>query len=398
MSSGNYRGDNDDISIKGENVGTGDAEKIKSHEQRLYTTLVGENGDRASVTPDGFGVNRIATDAVVTVVSQLGFDDIADTWFAIGLFTDSTGVGGTGDDIRVQIAAGDDATRYPAIDVTYTVQASDVSDPFPELAVAAGVVGALNADATFKAQWTAQTVLDNGIIHISSDLKGEMGERTTANAFQVTTTGTTTVTIGFSTIKRRNKTTSLARDPEDPRIGILGISGNVQVTPGAIGDLFITNAKNGGSADLRVNGSGTPVTFSIAPVADKDIFIEEIRFYGGGNGIQYGNFLSQNSALTNGITLNIKSDDELVNYPFMIKTTEDFKNKFAWGTAANWNLNLISGTDQFLATWVFVNPFPLRAIGSFAIDDYLNVVISDNLTTGGITELEFAAFGFEKEI
>ena len=387
----------DDVIVKGDN-GTLLGEKIKSDDQRLYTTIVGENGNRATIQPDGLGANRLATDSVVTVTSQLGFDDIADTWFAIGLFTDSTGVGGDGDEIRVQIAAGDDATRYPAIDVTYTITSSDVADPFPELAVAAGLVNALNSDNTFKKQWTAQTILDNGIIHISSDLKGEMGERTTANAFQVTATGTTTVTLGFTTIKRRNKTTSLARDPEDPRIGILGISGNVQVTPGAIGDIFINTAKNSGSADMRVNGSSTPVVFSINPVADKDIFIEEIRFYGGGNGIQYGNFLSKNGPLTNGISLDIKSDDIAADYPFMIQTTEDFKNKFAFGTGANWVLDLVSGTDQFRATWIFINPFPLRAIGTFGVDDFINITINDNLVTGGITELEFVAIGFEKDV
>ncbi len=395
--SGNYRGDQDDVLVKGEDTGTGLGDNILSHEQRLYTTLVGENGDRVSVTPDGFGANRMATDSVVTVVSQLGFDDIADTWFAIGLFTDSTGVGGAGDDIRVQIAAGDDATRYPAVDVTYTITAGDVADPFPEIEVATNVAAALNADATFKDQWTADTVKDNGIVHITSDLKAEMGERTGAGDFSVTPTGTTTISLGTgSIIERQNKTTSLARDAEDPRIGILGISGNVLVTPGAIGDLHLGTAKNGGSSDMLVNGSVTPVVFKIPAIADHDIFISEMRFYGGGNGIQYTKFLSR-AALTNGITLDIKSDDVNVSYPFSIKTTEDFKNKFAWGTAGNWALDLVSGTDQFLATWVFDNPFPLRAVGTFPTDDALCVNINDNLTSG-IAELEFAAFGFSKDV
>ena len=362
--SGNYRGDNDDTLVKGENVTSGDDENILSHNQRLYHTLVGKNGDRVDVTPDGLGTNRLATDAVVTVVSQLGFDDIADTWFAIGDFDDSTGAdaASAGDTIRVQIAAGDDATRYPAIDVTYTITSGDLSASFPEVTIAKNVAAALNANGTFNDLWTASTVKDNGIVHVSSKLKGEMGERPNTNDFTVTPTGGVTVTVGFTTIERRNKTTSLRRDLEDPRIGILGISGSVEVTPGALGDIFIENAKNGSSANLLVNGSSTPVDFTINSQANKDIFIQEIRFYGGGNGIKFGQILSKNTTLTNGIQVTIQSDEASLTLP-LIKKTEDFKNKFAFGQAAGgqFRIDVQSGADQFLASFSFATPFPIRA-------------------------------------
>lgn len=398
--SGNYRGDNDDTLVKGENVTSGNDENILSHNQRLYQTLVGKNGDRVDVSPDGSGTNRLATDAVVTVVSQLGFDDIADSWFAIGDFDDSTGAdaASAGDTVRVQIAAGDDATRYPAIDVTYTLVAGDLTAQFPEVTIAKNVASALNADSTFRSLWTASTVKDNGIVHVSSKLKGEMGERPNTNDFTVTPTGGVTVTVGFNTIVRRNKTTSLRRDSEDPRIGILGISGSVEVTPGALGDLFIKNALNGGSSSLLVNGSGTPVDFTINAATDEDIFIQEMRFYGGGNGIKFGQFLSKNTKLTNGIEVTIQSDNESITLP-LIKSTEDFKNKFAFGSAAagQFSVDVQAGADQFLASFSFATPFPLRAVGSFTTDDFIRVRIRDDLTSG-ISTLEFIARGFNKEI
>lgn len=387
--------------VKGENVTSGADENILSHNQRLYTNIVGKNGDRVDVNPDGLGTNRLATDAVVTVVSQLGFDDIADSWFAIGDFDDSTGAdaASVGDTVRVQIGVGDDATRYPAIDVTYTLVAGDLSATYPEIEIAKNIAATLNANATFRDLWIAKTVKDNGIVHVSSRLKGEMGERTNTNDFLITVTGGITVTTGFTILERRNKTTSLRRDAEDPRIGILGISGSVEVTPGALGDIFIENAKNGGSADLLVDGSVTPVDFTIGVLPNDDVFIEEIRFYGGGNGIKFGQFLSKSgSGLANGIEVTIKSDDNTIVLP-ILKTTEDFKNKFSFGPAASaqFSIDIQAGADQFLAEFTFDTPFPLRAAGTFATDDFIQVRIQDNITSG-ITELEFIVKGFKKEV
>lgn len=374
--SGNYRGDNND------------------------TKLIGRDGvTEVDVVADGLGKNRLATDSVVTVISQLGFDDIADSWFAIGEFDDSTGVGAAGDTVRVQIAAGDDATRYPAVDVTYTITSGDVADARPELSVVSGTASALNSDNTFRDQWRATTVKNNGIIHISSKLKGEMGERPNNNDLTVTSTGTTTVTVGFTTIVRRNKTTSLTRDPEDPRFGFLGISGAVTVTPGSVNDIFVANALNGGSASLLVNGGGTPVDFTVDADIGKDIFIQEIRFYGGGNGLKFGQFLSKSGGgLSNGVEVTIKSDNETVTLP-LLKKTEDFKNKFAFGPAGGgqFRIDIQSGTDQFLASWTFETPFPIRAVGSFATDDFIQIRIQDNISSG-VQEFEFICRGFERSI
>ena len=80
----------------------------------------------------------------------------------------------------------------------------------------------------------------------------------------------------------------------------------------------------------------------------------------------------------------------------LIKTTADFKNKFAFGEgAAGFELIVASGRDDFIAVFSFNNPFLLRVAGTFTTDDFIKIEIRDNL--GQVGELEFIAKGFEKE-
>ena len=89
---------------------------------------------------------------------------------------------------------------------------------------------------------------------------------------------------------------------------------------------------------MTVDGSIKPVVFEIPASATTDLFIEDLIFDGQGSGIKFGNFISKNSALTNGLEIEIKSDNVVTTFP-MIFTTEDFKNKWAAlsGTAANFS-------------------------------------------------------------
>jgi len=166
-------------------------------------------------------------------------------------------------------------------------------------------------------------------------------------------------------------------------------TGEVSITPAPISDLFIENALDSGSADLRVDGSSTPVDFKINAITTKDILIDRISFYGGGNNVQYGQFLSKSSpsgGLANGIELTIKSDRNTKVFP-LIKRTEDFKNKFA-STASDFSIDIQPGKDQFLAMLIFKNPFLLKK----ASTDFVQVKIQDDLDSG-LAELEFIARG-----
>lgn len=337
------------------------------------------------------GRKRILTDSIVRVEQIFGFDDFADTWFGVPV------AGAIGDTVRVQIVEGPHDTTNPdrdapAVDLTYTLIAEDVGD---ELQLRDNIISALNADSNFSPHWKASSIKDNAIIHITSKYMGEFGERPTVDDFQVTSTGTTEVFRYHDVIIRRGKQNTGARDPRDKRLVTVGVSGEVTTVPGEVGDLYIENATYNSSPDLRVDGSVTPVIFSIPLSTEKDVFIRELRFYGGGAGIRFGQFLSKNQPLSVGVEVNIKSDDQTLILP-PIQTTEDFKNKFSFGSGANFRIDVQAGSDQILAVLFFETPFPLRKIGTFTTDDYVQVHIHDNLLAG-LSEFEFMAVGFERE-
>lgn len=344
------------------------------------------------------GKNRLITDATVQVEQIFGRDNIADAWFAIGTFQDQSGVGAIGDQLTISIAAGDNATLFPAYSKTFTVTAADTGDSNPEDYLAERIVNELNADLVFRDHWRASKVKDNSIVHISSNIIGEWGQRPNALDFQVTTTGTTVATANDDRILTRGKPNSGARDPRDKRLVTVGISGEVTTTPGAIGDIFIQHPLNTTYGDeMAVDGSATPQEYWIYADPEQDIFISEVRFYGNANGIKYGRFLSRNKILTNGILVEIKSDNESITLD-PIKSTDDFKNHFAIGQGVEWQLDSSAGPDAFLASWILPAPFPIRREETFGVgnDDFLKVTIRDDIAA--IINLEALAFGFKREV
>jgi hypothetical protein len=252
------------------------------------------------------GIRRLKTDATVTVEQIFGFDDFADVWFFI------LTSGSIGDTVRIQIAAGlHDSTSpdsdIPATDKTIILTVSEIGN---ELALRDKIITELNADVNFALGWKASAIKDNAAIHISSKFMGEFGERLTALDFRTTTTGTTTTQDAFDSIRRRGKQNTGTRDPRDKRLVTVGISGEVTTTPGVIGDLFILKAYNATYGyDLTQNGSlVTPIIYTISADALKDTYVEELRFFGNDGGVKFGQFLSINTILTNGILVEIRSD------------------------------------------------------------------------------------------
>lgn len=374
----------------------------------LGSKIVGRTGALAADVVLKNFEHALVTTGTLTAEVVAGFDDFADTWVFI------TNAGNIGDTIRFEIAAqsydpSSPSRNHPAVDITVTITATEAGD---EVKLVDLCISTLNADTNFLEGLRASKIQNpNGILHIGAKDIAEAGERPNVGDFKVTTTGATDWAFQGSDndkIIRRNKGNSGQRDPRDQRLVTQGISGIVQAVPGAAGDIFFQNATDDGTPsmeqggtgdpDLRTIGTiGSPSEFFIPPDPEKDIFITELRFYGGGNGIKYGNFLSKNAALTNGILVEIISDEAELDF-VPLRRTEDFKNKFSFGTAANFALDVQAGGDQFLAVLLFDNPFPIRKAGTFISgDDRISVFIQDNLNSG-IQELEFAAFGFRREV
>lgn len=334
---------------------------------------------------------RLLTESNVTVNSLRGFDPIADTWFYIGTELDSQGVGDPGDTVRVQIAVGDDATLFPAVDVTTTVQAGD-----DETILANRIVTNLNNDPDFALNYFARRIDEDAVtVYITSRQPGPRGERPNTGDFTVSTTGTTVATAAFDDIIRRQKNTSLARDPANPKLGVLGISGSVTAGEGDVTGRIVEFAEDGASSrDLRVDGSITPVDFTIAPSPTSERFFTSLRFEALGSGIQFTKFLSKNSELANGVELTVRSNNAEITFP-LITATEDFASYFSRGTS-NFDLYDVSGTDYFRATLEFAAPFQLYKQGTFATDDFIRVRIQDDLSSG-LDRFQFIGFGFERD-
>jgi len=160
-----------------------------------------------------------------------------------------------------------------------------------------------------------------------------------------------------------------------------------------------------GSEDLLVDGSSTPVDYFVSASATTDVFIQSMIFRLQGNGIKLNNFGAKNSPLTNGVEVEVKSDNIITTFP-LLRNTADFKNRWAAlsGTAATWDLAAEPGADEFLAIVAFENPFVLKIQGNFGDvgnpgtgdDDYIRVKVQDDLSSGN-SMFDFLSRGFEKE-
>lgn len=350
------------------------------------------------------GLNALATDATVVVESTFGFDQQPDSFFRV------VETGGEGTTWTIDIAGTSaDPTApdrdAPAYQKIFTVLASEVGD---EEKFVNRMVTELNQDTVFRDQafFKSQKATDRAILHIYSEkfsASGEFWERPLAGDFAVTIGGSPgdgVVVVGFDNIISRSKPVTISRDFDSPhRLGLFGITGDVNVTSKALSDLYLERASEDGlgvNFDMDVNGSGSPVIFRVNASATTDIFIQEIRFYGSGNGIQFNRFLNLNNTLTNGILVEIKSEDVITDL-ILIKSTEDFKNFFSFPGGDAFKLDIASGRDDFLATFQFPNPFLINAQGTHGPgnDDYIEIRIQDNISQVG--SLGFLAKGFEKE-
>lgn len=376
------------IKLKGNTDGT----KIGNRYDALKTTIQGYDGNHQVDVELLDGKRRMLTDAIVTVEEIFGQDPFPDSYFAIEQ------AGSAGDTIRVQIAGIDDPTGtdrdVPAVDTTYTLVAGDAGN---EISLRDNIITHLNNHANFSASMKAQKAKDIAVVHVTSKFRsmaGEYYERPNSGDFTVTTTGTTVVTVGFDTILSRGKSTSLARDPDSPhRLGILGIAGSVTTTPGAVGDLITEYLKNSGSELMNVNGSVTPVVFSLLADATGayDYFIQSISIHGQDNGIKYyANFLGM-ATLTNGITTIIVSEGE-TQIRKVLKRTEDLKHEWVRGLVSNYCLEFAPGADDVVATAVFDPPFRMVAGSS----DKIEMTVRDDLSS--VTSLHTLVSGFKKEV
>lgn len=349
------------------------------------------------------GKNRLLTDTNISSVNiPQGQDPVPDTFFTV------LTAGAVSDTVRVQIAATvNDSTSpdsdLPAVDVTYVLVAEDVGD---EHKLAENIVEALEADGNFQTAFLEADVIEGGqrpIIHLSSSefsLTGEFHERPNFGDVAVTVTGSTTINIDSDNQKlvSRAKPTSLARDPDNPhRLGIIGISGTVKSIADEVDELIELFAEDGGgSNDLTINGSGTPVEFTIdAEAAGGRVrVIEAIKVYGSDGNIKVGNsnFLGLNSPISNGLEIQVTKDSTTTVFR-NVKTTSDFLARLS-SSPSNSLIIPSSGVDYINCTFDLVSR-NIQLKLEPGTTDQIKIIVQDNLSS--VNELFLVAEGFLEE-
>jgi hypothetical protein len=144
--------------------------------------------------------------------------------------------------------------------------------------------------------------------------------------------------------------------------------------PDDIGRLFRQKVTNGGSDNLRVNGSVTPVEFTVNADPAKDLAIDEIRFVLTANNIKTngGNF-GPISLLANGLLLEVTSLGVTTTVA-NVKLTEDFFRLYSPGGV---NLDRTGASDILSAGLFFGGAVILE--GGTA--DQIKVTVRDNLSS-----------------
>lgn len=160
--------------------------------------------------------------------------------------------------------------------------------------------------------------------------------------------------------------------------------------PQPVGDLFFLHATNGGSEDLNVNGSTTPVEFIVPADPSKDLVVNSLIFEAFAGGIKIDKFLSLNNALTNGILIEVKAEDEVFQF-LPITTTSEFDAHFAYGPGRSFEIVFASGNDSMVTRYGPDTAFIIKKQGTYASDDYIKVIVRDNLNS--IAKINFIASG-----
>jgi hypothetical protein len=152
--------------------------------------------------------------------------------------------------------------------------------------------------------------------------------------------------------------------------------------------LIIANsikAVGGGSADMSVDGSVTPVVFEYNPPNNYDVEItalsllfEDVTAWAFGN-----NFLRSGLAtLANGLLLEVKAGDQTVTWQNM-KRTRDLVEICT-------DFDLVTGTPNFFRARIHLpRSLRLSRAGTYAQPDFLRLTVRDSLTTFDFAEAHF---------
>lgn len=132
--------------------------------------------------------------------------------------------------------------------------------------------------------------------------------------------------------------------------------------------------------NLAVNGAGTPQVFQLAAntLGNPDILVNAIKFYGGDGNIkvQQGNFLGNNSALTNGILVEFIKN----NVPVFSQVIKNTPELLAFSSASAGNKIIAQSGGDYIESSFVLGDIGLVFTLTAGANDFVRVTISDNLS------------------
>lgn len=161
---------------------------------------------------------------------------------------------------------------------------------------------------------------------------------------------------------------------------VLTVSGDTITTDNLIGDVYPTGVSyNSGSRDMRVDGSTTPVVFSIRPTAIQSGDFNAVKFIIMSSSAMDFSKFGSGASLTNGCLLRYKKTDGSFENIFNFKNNGDlvlkcFQHFFNEGGLSDSSFSFIS---KATFNGQSDNGVTIRLDG--ALNEELQVVIQDNL-------------------
>jgi hypothetical protein len=160
--------------------------------------------------------------------------------------------------------------------------------------------------------------------------------------------------------------------------------------PQVLGNLAFVTAKHGANESLSVNGSVTPVEFTIPTFIDFDYVISSLTIECFAGNVRFDRFLDLNAELANGILIEVRSEGEVFQF-LPIKRTGELDSLFSVGEASNFNIVAASSGTFISAKFGPASPFILKKQGTYLTDDYIKFIVRDNLSS--IQRIRAISFG-----
>jgi hypothetical protein len=161
-------------------------------------------------------------------------------------------------------------------------------------------------------------------------------------------------------------------------VTVAGDQSAIQVTvnPGAADGAVAKFVENGGSEDLIVNGSGTPVSFTVDADPTNDIILNSLRIVLSAQTIDFdGGSFGKGSSLTTGVEVKITADNGVFTATLLtLQLNEDFFRLLDVTTSAPPAGAILAASLAFSGD--------VRLVAGTG--DKVEVVVNDNLTVGSL--------------